>query len=321
MNSSRISYYITVIIACVTFTNLSADMLKDPRTRNEDISDTTVNVTVNHLSNGFYEYLYQVDSSVNNKGRILSFKLDISCNTSMEPVSFPESLDEDFTDASTGNHHVPVQVYSTWGQAVLPGITVDNRASWAIARNPGTQSNNIRLLSSAAPGERQYTLTPSMDTEGWDYGTYQLDDPTVPWIPDFTVTGTTTGPACLGQEYSFPGSSAWGREPVEVNELLTYSEPKVDQFHVSKGTGNIAMTINYADNIDPKSFKVEPGYLRNYFHPTPGESESVSLPIKKNINLLKIKLDVRAIRVNKGKDKVDLDKMKDTDVFTIHVDK
>ncbi len=35
-----------------------------------------------------------------------------------------------------------------------------------------------------------------MDTEGWDYDSYEEGDPTLPWIEDFVVTGMTEGPGC-----------------------------------------------------------------------------------------------------------------------------
>jgi len=291
-------------VALIVAQNSSSEVLKDPINRDEDISNTAVSVKVNALDNGFYEYIYDVESSSENKGRILSFAVDLYCKTPDPVLPFPESADQYFKDFLGDNKdYVSAQVYSVHQQAGAPSITTGHQAAWMITQKPGEYARGMRILSAAPPGNREYELLPS-----------------IKWIPDFTVRGLTKGPACPGQEDNFLGSNDWDKESLELNSLLSYSAPTVDQFHVGKGVSQISMTIHYAVNIDPKTFKVTPAHYKKYFTANPGTSQSISLPLKKKGKHLNLKLEVRAVASKKGKDKSDLDKHKDKDVFVIRTD-
>lgn len=171
--------------------------------------------------------------------------------------------------------------------------------------------------------------------EEWDYSGLEEDDDAVPWTADFTVTGITTGPACPGEEYPddgggggearFPGSLFAGESEL-INELLTYSAPLVDQFHLTAGTHELEMTIHYHEDIDPRTFRVTPEkqQLRRLFNPRPGTSETVRLPLDPGKNRLQLQVQSRFVppgqsdrpaREVRGRDGVSLDK----DVFVIRV--
>jgi hypothetical protein len=262
----------------ITATTASAQ-LKDPMTRDEDISGTSVDVSVEQRNDGFYEYVYTISAPESNKGEALSFSIDLSCNKSFEAVAFPEAQDPDAQNLSEDGHHAPVQVYGTYGQAVMPAVSVVNEGTWLIGARPATTITGARILSPMPPTDRQWSMSPSMDTEGWDYSPYDEDDPTVPWIEDFTVFGMAKGPGCEAAPSSkrFPGTT---REPAKVNELLTYAKPMRDRWHAEEGEGSVTFDIFYSDRIDPATFKVQPGWARNAFHPEPGTHEEVVLPLK-----------------------------------------
>ena len=300
---------------------VSAEELKDPRYRVEDIYDTKVSAVVNRLPNGIYEYIYTLESGKNNTAEVASFSVDIGCNEPPSIVNIGISPDTKFIgDLSTDGRHVQVQLYQSWGNAVIPGISIDNRANWMLALKPGKTASGHKILSPSPPGPRTYEIAPYIDSEGWDYETYSPDsDDDVLWIPDFVVTGQVTGPSC-GQIEKYAGSNSWGQEPREINQLLSYKKPTKNQFGFSRAETGFGMVIHYAYNIDPKTFKVEPTYLRKYFHPSPSTSEDIYLNInsdfsKNKAGKGKIKLSIRAIDFNEGKKN-----MKDTDVFYLHFD-
>ncbi|MBN4080642.1 hypothetical protein JYT31_03155 [Beggiatoa alba] len=307
-----------------------AQVLKDPRMRDEDISGTIVSVKVTLLPSGLYEYVYDVTSPETNKGRILDFGIDIACSQNFGAFAYPEPPAPYFSgDFSGDGKHIPIQAYGVKGFTGLMSISKDNKIGWLVAMDPGDIAKGFRIISPAPPGPRTYKLFPSMDTEGWDYDTYE-EDPDVPWTPDFTVYGTITGPSCLLTPPTEPPADRYagnGHESAEINDLLTYSAPLRDRFHVSDGTTVYAMTLHYGKNIDPKSFKVAPGKLRDLFNPVAGTSETVQLPLSKKKNKFKLK-----VRLVKSKDKADDDidkddkkkgkgKTKDKDTFEIRVDK
>lgn len=177
---------------------LQAQELLDPRLRDDSIGDTEIAVEVETLPSGIYQYTYKLTSSNENKGRILNFSLSIDCKIALDETGMPvaQTTKTYMGDASNGEHLPVVFDFSASQYAYFHGIGPDNTAHWLVGMNPGETSEGLRLFSPAPPQQIPYTLTPSMDTEGWDYSSYEEDDLTVPWIEDFTVTGMTEGPGC-----------------------------------------------------------------------------------------------------------------------------
>lgn len=295
--------------------------LKDPYSRDDDISHAVVSVDVQVRSDGQYVYEYEVHSPELNTGYVSALIIDISCDDSLSPPGF--NPDTETFDPSAGlpssfspdGKHVPAIIEAEWGQAGITGIQADNRASWGVTLEPGQSATGLRMISPNGPGSRMYTLNSSEDYKWGEYdydsvawGTDATD--TLPWGDDWTVTGMTTGPACPGEEYPdngggddgtrFPGALFAG-ETDELNQLLTYSRPLQDQLHQADGARELEMVIHYHADIDPKTFVVTPQRhgISKLFHPAPGTSETVRLPLDAGKN--RIELQVKRNSTPPGK--------------------
>ena len=258
-----------------------AEALKDPRTRDENISNTILKITVNKRADGMYEYIYDIESPVTNKGLIASLGIDIACDLDFGEVIFSEPADPYFSgSASKDGNHVPVQPHGVYAVTAYSNISIDNRIYWVMSFKPGNIGKGIKLISPAPPGLRTYTLRPYMEPDGWDYASYDEDDPTVPWIEDFTVTGSITAPACAidtpPTDDRFEGS---GREPFGINKLLTYSNPVKDPIAVSSGNEVIIFDITYSSNILKNSFsaRLNGNDISKRFNPVPNTNETIKL--------------------------------------------
>lgn len=319
-----------------------SEALKDPRTRDEDLSKTVITVKTNVLSNGYYEYVYDIQSPVDNKGIIRTFKIDVSCAHDFGSTSYTEEPSQYFKgDYSKDGQHIPLQAYPVYGFTARLAISEYNQLGWLVYMEPGKTAKGFRIVSPAQPGLRRYRLIPSMQPDGWDYNSYNEEDPTVPWIDDFTVTGIISGPACPDDIERYPGTNKHEKESQEINNLLTYSAPLKDRFHVEKSTKEVEFTIHYGDNIDPKTFKVEPRRFESFFSPKAGTKQTVMLPLDKRHWRTRLKFEVRAkidgndkrtphfggqgFGEGRSKNKhssgtLGLESMKDTDVFEIRTE-
>lgn len=328
------------LIMCLSAWMLAAGAaeLKAPQLRDEDLSATVVFMEVTRNAVGMYVYTYDVESPLTNTGRILQFVLDIACDDVVDPRGFdardyPSAADRSLSE---DGRHVPVVIDAPWGQAAAFRIGLGNHVHWSLRANPGTDSRGLTLISPYPPGARTYQVIPSIryGEEQWDYSDVEEDDPEVPWLDDWIVTGITTGPACPGEEYPdgipgetrFPGSTFAG-ETDRLNELLTYSAPLRDKFHVEAGVRELEMTLHYHADIDPKTFRVTPEKhdLRRLFNPVPGTSETVHLPLEPGKNRIELQVQAAleplgeqaaAPRPVVGRGGVSMDR----DVFVIRVD-
>lgn len=186
-----------IVMLLLCFVSESCNAALDPRTRNEDISDTEIVINVKR-NNGLYVYEYTVKSSAENLGEIQSFQLDISCPVAVPYGDFnPSDYSGSGSNSSRDGKHVPVAVLADYGAAFLWGVTADNYVSWGLAAKPGDVRGKLVIISPYDSASREYRLIPYMDnSKKWDYASYDENDPSVPWIEDFTVYGTTIGPAC-----------------------------------------------------------------------------------------------------------------------------
>jgi hypothetical protein len=299
------STILTVLI--VSSLSHAAD-LKDPFLRDDDVSGASVEVRVNVDNAGNYVYQYDVLSPETSTGYILSFDLDVTCG---EPVDQKGFAPADYqtgrtSDRSEGIPHVPVAIDAPSGQAASPSLTAASRASWMVAMPPGGSSVGLTVVSPYPPGDRTYWLIPSVDY-GWDEYDYETalkseNRDSIPWINDWTVSGIVAGPACPGDEYPDDGDgnedsiffgTLFEGEVEAQNQLLTYSAPLQDQFHQADGPRELEMIIHCHADIDPKSFVVTPQRhgIRALFHPVPGTSETIRLPLDVGKN--RIELQVR----------------------------
>lgn len=283
--------------------HLKAEELKDPWTRDEDISNTIVNVEITHDADDMYVYNYSIKSAKTNRGEILSFRLNLVCGHDFSGVSEPvQEVKQGFIDIDKipyaknlfNKKRTPASISAAYGSAGSWSFSIDNYASWLVALNPGDNSTGLVLKSPLKPGLRNYYLRPDMEVIGWDYP--EEEKPGMPWVDDFTVTGMIAGPSCPGVtppvDAAYFTGSKLQTEPDSVNTLLTYSKPMLDRWHTDESVNELTITIHYADIIDAATFTVEPAWARTYFEPKPGTSQTVTLPLKEVRNRFKLKVDV-----------------------------
>lgn len=299
-----------------------ADDRKDPRLRDEDISATLVEVEITERADGLYSYVYTLTSPEANKGRISSFHIDLNCTHAFGEVALPVPNGGFFGGYNAPSDSItPTAVLGSAGGGVY-GTAMNGFAMFGLALDSGETVTGLELVSPAAPGMRQYELKPSMDN-GPEWAYPEDPDPTIPWIPDFTVTGSVAGPGCPGVTPTPPDAGRFAgtlfAEPEQTNALLTYSGVDKDQWHTGAESRDFTLTIHYAANIDPKTFKVQPGWAKRSFNPEPGGSETVTLPLKKAVNTFHF--EVRPVDEQKGKKPEDPGAViRDLDVFKIRVD-
>lgn len=173
---------------------------QDPRTRDEDISGSTLTVQYERRGDGLYEYIYSLNAPETNKGNVASIYLDLSCTQEFAPVPLPspqDSVGYNGNSAEPGTIS-PSTILADYGAAALWGITPAGQAFWTRATFPGSETTGMRLVSPAAPGMRKYVLKPEWDTNPakWDYTELTNDD--MPKVEDFMVEGMIAGPGCPG---------------------------------------------------------------------------------------------------------------------------
>ncbi len=305
-----------IAVLLFSFALVSYGQLKDPQFRDEDISGTEVQTIVNRLENGLYEYIYNIQFPEENKGSVLTIGIDISCDADFGAVDFSDLQDSRVRNLSPDGEHVPIRIDDV--EHVDESITVRNYVTWGVFADPGNPPLTLKVVSPAPPGERRYEITPAMDTTGWDYP--ELEEyPEIPWIDDFKVTGIIEGPACntSAAEPLFAGNQR-GFENEAANELLTYRKPTQNRWHAESDKELATFVIVYSDRIDPKSFKVTPGWARKYFHPEPGTEETVELPLKPGINKLTFQARVPKSPGPRGEEEVHHSES-DRDDFEIRV--
>jgi hypothetical protein len=111
---------------------------------------------------------------------------------------------------------------------------------------------------------------------------------------DFNLYGLIMGPSCNEsadapiddpQEGIFEGTPP---RDYGINDVLTYSEPLQSRFSVAANTTSVSMTVHYSSEMDPDTFRVEPGWARELFTPKPGGSETLSLPLNMGLNRFRL---------------------------------
>jgi len=319
MNCYKYIYFLLIVGFCQ---NSFADLL-DPKLRDENISNSQIQVKVER-NGDLFKYTYTIASPDTNKGIISSLQLDISCNLNFGDISIPVDSDRASYngDKSKDGLHVPAEIFAAPGTAAYTSINASNYANWGVFLKPGNSVTNLYIVTPAPPGNRVYMLSPYMDVQGWDYSLYPEGDPDVPWVGDFTVSGLITGPACSTDipppppSELFPGT---GREPFQINDLLSYSEPV--KVPVTIDNSSFKLTIYYSKSIEPKTFmaKLNGKHITQKFNPLPGTSETVIIngPWKKRNKLM---LSVSGIS-NEQERGVSLDKRPDNTLSTPAADK
>ena len=261
---------------------------KDPAIRDEDISGTEVKVSYHQRSDGLWVYEYSETASDSNKGTVTTFSIDLRCSSAeFNDVSlpYPPSDAEGYDGVHNSEAITPTAPQADWGASATFGIGTDNTAYWLLELKPGEHLAYQQLISPTAPGWRQYTLEPAFDVIGWDYP--RIPDPSLPGEEDFIVNGVIAAPGCPGEvppveKPSFPGTLFPTERDGDLNGLLSYTTPLKDRVRVANGTKVVELAIRYRDDLDSKSFQVQPGWAQRFFHPKPGTEETVQLPLKQH---------------------------------------
>lgn len=335
-----------IIMGCVMFLSIQvlAEVQKDAKLRDENISDTNLSVDVTKVD-GLYKYEYSLDSPSSNLGIISGIKIDISCDLDFGEVNIPvteERLDY-LGNRSNDGKHVPIEVFAGYGMGSAYGVSRLNTATWGVYLKPGNAVSKLVLLSPAPPGDRHYQIKPSMDNDpSWNYDQYDENDPSVPWIEDFTLSGMITGPACsLGTPPDDQLYLGTGVEPFQINSLLRYSQPTSNPVNITDPSDLLTLTVHYHKGINPQQFtaRLNGEDVSSLFNPLPNTHETVQLP-GPWVNYNKLKLSVVGVvdgrvkgqslekRPAKSYDnpsqekaalKFDQIKSKDVDTFYVHV--
>lgn len=275
----------------------------DPRDRDEDISGTTVVVSIEEDAAGHFVYEYRLTSSSTNLGTVSSLDVDVACPEVGDRGALPPQRTDGvvYLDASLDTHYAPLNMDADFGSAGVFGIDVRNQAGWLISLAPGEAVRGLRLISPNPPVSRAYVLDPAMGPSApWDYSDVDPSDETIPWVDDFTVFGVIEGPGCeqAAEPPPEPARFAGTPSPFEtdgLNDLLSYSQPLRDRVHAAPGQGSFALTLHYRDDIDPASFKITPaaGGIKRLFNPQPGTTETVYLPLSAGKNLFRLSASTR----------------------------
>ena len=324
-----IKYTINIFVLFFIVHNAAYAEPKDATLRDEDISATLFSVEYFTRPDGLFEYVYTIENPENNKGIISTILMDLSCDASFEPVTLPDSwgrpgyLGAVPAELESGTR-TPTAIQADYGAASTFGLTTSQKALWGTRILPGQKRVGLRLISPAAPGMRQYNIEPWLD---YDDNWLMPDDENiyVPHVWDFAISGMIEGPGCPGkteppQTARYLGTVYRG-ESDEINNLLSYGELQQDRFHVAARTKDITLHIYYANELDAKTFKVEPAWMKRFFTPVAGSDETVTLPLKKERNKIKLSVHTTKATGSSRKNNEAHHSYKDTDVFEIRVDK
>ena len=246
-----------------------------------DISQSEISVEVSRNGDGNYEYVYTVVASPNNKSKITSLMIDVSCEAEdYGTFRFSEPDDPRFMgNVSTDLKHVPIQPFMKYGQFGGPAVTVDNFVSWPMSLKPGETATGARIVSPMAPGLRTYSIFPStfkayQDTVITGVKRFVNED-------DYISQGAIIGPSCPNALNDlFNGSTSRHGETRQINELITYSSPQSRDVVLSKAESLLILEIHYSRQIDAKTFVAKPEAYKKYFSPVPGTSQTVKIKLE-----------------------------------------
>lgn len=271
-------------LALLPISSVPAETLKDPRTRDDDISATDVSVEVKRVHGDFFEYVYTLTAPALNKGTISSFAVDLTCPHPAPQVIFPEPPTTYPWDyVSKDGYHAPFQPYPSPTGAAWMLMSLENQLSFLMTTEPGEQHTGYRVLSPFPPMYRLYTLEIGWRTGEYDYENLSKEElSALPIRDDFYVYGVIEGPGCSSDatpSQLFPGT---GEEPDD--DLMAFEAPLRSAFHTTEDV--VRFRIHYAKDIDPASFRVIPESAKGLFNPVPGESEEVFFKLEDGINEL-----------------------------------
>jgi hypothetical protein len=109
-------------------------------------------------------------------------------------------------------------------------------------------------------------------------------------VQTFSFSYDSTTGSTLNLTGGFAGT---GQRPADVNRLLTFASPM--DAHVTLATGTTSYTVIpfYSTAVIPSSFTavLNGTNVSNLFHPQPGSSEGVNIPLQSGRNVLTLQID------------------------------
>jgi hypothetical protein len=186
----------------------------------------------------------------------------------------------------------------------IPGAFYDNDAGEIDADSETPDPNPRKTLEVFGDVDGDYTLT----VTGTATGTYNADIYTIDSagnMPSTTLDNIPTAPNVV-QTYIFHfnhadatqsalggGFDGGGQRPRDVNKFLTYGNPSASQTTLSAGTTLFPLVIFYSKEILPATFAADMNgsIVTSLFHPAPGTSEVVNLPVSSGKFVLKLSVD------------------------------
>ena len=321
------SHIALLAIGIISSTTYSAEPLKDPKLRDEDISGLSITTKIEKQADSKYKYTYTISNPAYSLDDILSFYLDIEC-PNMPNVGEQHTDDAGYTresNSSADGRHVPLQSSIDGLSQKMASITRDNIFMTIVSIQPG-QTRNIVIVSPNKPGYLHFkTTVTSADESAYDYldesgenWKYPMDD--MPWYEDWQVHGIVKGPACQENAATpltrpiFNGQRM-PLEPRDTDRLLRYeTKGSRNRWHESAGVSEVKIRIHYDFLIDAASFsaQINGRDISSTFHPDDkaGVYEDIVLPLEGAITKLRFEVCDRYGKISDGSfnpDKCDVD--------------
>jgi len=226
-----------------------------------------------------------------------------------------------FADQITGlrfTFHSPVEAFVTDPNGLRAGFDPITQTSYNEIPNAfyDDDAGEIDAVDEIPDPNPRKTLEVFGDVDG-DYvltvtgtgtGVYNADIYTIDSAGNMPATTLNNIPTALNlvQTYLFHfnhadaaqsslsgGFDGGGQRPRDVNKFLTYGNPSASQTSLPAGTTTFALVIFYSHEILPATFAADLNgvSVASMFHPAPGTSEVVSLPVVSGRNVLKLSID------------------------------
>lgn len=295
--------HVAVLLAVISSQCL-ADRRLDPTVRDEDVSLASFTSKVTELPDGRFEYHYFLHSPSNSKGTISAVEFDVYCEEM--PDIGPQQSDRQrltgHSDNSRDGRHLKLSSKLNDTDSPFTSISRDNIFMLTLENGPG-QSQEFVLFSEHPPGLTPYSFRISeVNEKRYDYWDEegQLKNENAPWYERWEVHGIIAGPVCTNKATDSISRPTFGgqRMPMEsrdIDALLRFEVPeRRNRWHVSADVESVELRIYYSLFINKHTFKAIVNGIDHSarFTPTPGESETVLIPLQGDLTVIDFSVDV-----------------------------
>lgn len=271
----------------------SAADLRNPITRDEDISGLQVATKIERVDSENYRYRYTFTLPATAKGTAQNIYIQMNC-PNMDEEDARAIDDGGFTrvaDYSKDGRHVSVLAAVTGTSQFDAEFSQFNMLRIMLALEPG-KTRQLDLLSTAKPGYLPMAVTVSpIHEEEYDYSMFDDHEsisPRAPWYPDWVISGLLQGPACPGSEATpltrpIMSGQNMPDELNGINELLQYEvKGNRNRWHAATTESSIKLRVKYGYKIDPSTFTatLNGRDIRSLFNPVAGGTQDITLPLE-----------------------------------------